>query len=213
VTLLATRDGRYDAVCSLDFSVPFIYYDTFALRDSSGSKAVPQMWPYFLSSASREALEKNLPVPVQSCWNGAVVFKAAPFYASTPLRFRGVSDSLARHHLEGSECCLIHADYRREDGEGVWLNPNVRVGYNPEAYEAVNPQHGDVWPTWREKVKGVWQNRLSRFIVWPKRLSEKWQVKRRVRAWEAEKEENHEEALHCLINEMQVLVENGWQHV
>jgi hypothetical protein len=211
--LLATRDGHYDAVCSLDYSIPFIYYDTFALRDSSGSKAVPQMWPYFLSSASREALKKNLPVPVQSCWNGAVAFKAEPFYASSPLRFRGVSDSLARHHLEGSECCLIHADYHRADSEGVWLNPNVRVGYNPGAYEAVNPQYGGVWPTWREKVKGAWQNRLSRWLVWPRRLSEKWQVKRKVRAWEAEQEENHEEALHCLINEMQVLVENGWQHV
>ena len=132
-------------------------------------------------------------------------------HLTTPcLQFRGVSDSLAKHHLEGSECCLIHADYQRVGREGVWLNPNVRVGYNPAAYEAVNPDNGGLWPTWREKVRGVWQNRLSR---WPSRLSEKWQVKRQVRAWEAEKEENHEQALGCLINEMQVLVENGWQHV
>lgn len=171
------------------------------------------MWPYFLSSTSREALKKNLPVPVKSCWNGAVAFKAEPFYAPSPLRFRGVADSLAKYHLEGSECCLIHADYQRVDDEGVWLNPNVRVGYNPYAYETVNPQYGGVWPTWREKVKGVWQNRLSRWLVWPRRWSEKLQVKRRVRAWEAEGKDNHEEALHCLINEMQVLVENGWQHV
>jgi hypothetical protein len=87
------------------------------------------------------------------------------------------------------------------------------VGYNPAAYKSVNPQYGGMWPTWREKVKGVWQNRLSRWFVWPRRWSEKMRVEWRVRAWEAENEGNHEEALHCLINEMQVLVENGWQHV
>ncbi len=150
-------------------------------------------------------------VPVQSCWNGAVALKADPFYASPPLRFRAVSDSLAKQHLEGSECCLIHADYRKT--HGVWLNPNVRVGYKPEAYEAVNPQDGRFWPTWREKVKGVWLNRLARWFAWPRRAAEKLLVIRRVREWEAAHEGNHEEALHCLINEMQVLVENGWQHV
>jgi hypothetical protein len=47
-----------------------------------------------------------------------VVFDAAPFYGGpgddghikAPLRFRGISDSLAKYHLEASECCLIHFD-------------------------------------------------------------------------------------------------------
>jgi Cryptococcal mannosyltransferase 1 len=213
VTLLSTRDGYYDAVCSLDFSVPLIYYDTFALRDSLGAKAFPQMWPYFMSPASRDALISNGPVPVQSCWNGVVAFQAEPFYASPPLRFRGISDSLAKHHLEGSECCLIHADFHRATSHGVWLNPNVRVGYKPEAYHAVNPPDGRIWPTWYKKVGGMWLNRVARWVGWMRRKTEKWHVESEVRQWESEAEGNHEEALHCLINEMQVLYQNGWLHV
>jgi Cryptococcal mannosyltransferase 1 len=178
------------------------------------------MWPYFISSASRGALTANLPVPVKSCWNGVVAFKAEPFYASPPLRFRAVPDSLAKRHLEGSECCFIHADGYRANHQGVWLNPNVRVGYNLTTYEAVNPEtrDGRVWPPWREKVKGMWQNRMTRWLGWLKRASEWHRVKNRVRTWEAEKvmdgrKPNREPALHCLINEMQVLVENGWMHV
>jgi len=213
VTLLATRQGHYDAVCSLDFSVPKIYYDTFALRDSLGMKALPQTWPYFLSSESRHALMANQPVPVQSCWNGAVAFKAEPFYASPPLRFRGVSDSLAKYHLEGSECCFIHTDHQRLESQGVWVNPNVRVGYNQTAYDAVNPPDGGRWPTASERVSGVWQNRLGRWFGWPRRVLERMQVRSRVRMWEAEKEGNHEKGVNCLINEMQVLFESGWMHV
>src|SRR5438270_8111059 len=109
-TLIATRDGDYAAVCALDFSKPPLYYDTFALRDISGAEPVTNTWPYFLAAASRDALLSNAPVPIKSCWNGIVVFQADPFYRDPPLSFRGIPDSLAIHHLEGSECCLIHAD-------------------------------------------------------------------------------------------------------
>ncbi|RFU33789.1 hypothetical protein B7463_g2534, partial [Scytalidium lignicola] len=141
-TLIATRDGNYAAACSLDFSKPPIYYDTFALRDISGAKPITEAWPYFLSTRSRHAIMSNAPVPVKSCWNGIVVFQAEPFYHNPPLRFRGIPDSLATHHLEGSECCLIHADNDLSARKGVWLNPNVRVSYNAEADEVVNPNTG-----------------------------------------------------------------------
>lgn len=68
--LLDTNGGEYAAACSLDFSKPPAFYDTFALRDASGHEAVMQTWPYFRSSISRHALERGLPVPVASCWNG-----------------------------------------------------------------------------------------------------------------------------------------------
>ena len=68
--LLATRGGDYAAACSLDFSKPPAFYDTFALRDSEGYAAVMQSWPYFRSRASRDALKASQPVPVTSCWNG-----------------------------------------------------------------------------------------------------------------------------------------------
>lgn len=213
MTLLATRQGHYDAVCSLDFNRPPIYYDTFALRDIAGEKAAPLTWPYFISSTSRNPLMSNQPVPVQSCWNGVVAFKADPFYATPPLRFRGVSDSLAKHHLEGSECCLIHADNGRAGGDGVWLNPNVRVGYNLTAYYAVNPPNGRSLPTSWQKVHGIWQNRLARWFGWPRRMSERWYARRKLDEWEAEEEGNHEPGLTCLVNEMQVLFQSGWMHV
>lgn len=68
--LLDTNGGNYAAACSLDFSNPPYFYDTFALRDSSGYETVMQTWPYFRSFASRYAAERFLPVPVTSCWNG-----------------------------------------------------------------------------------------------------------------------------------------------
>lgn len=68
--LLDTNGGEYAAACSLDFSKPPYFYDTFALRDSEGHEAIMQTWPYFRSYASRYAAERFLPVPVASCWNG-----------------------------------------------------------------------------------------------------------------------------------------------
>jgi hypothetical protein len=72
--LLDTNGGDYAAACSLDFSKPPAFYDTFALRDSNGHEAVMSTWPYFRSRASRFAVERGLPVPVKSCWNGMGTF-------------------------------------------------------------------------------------------------------------------------------------------
>ncbi|KAI9877771.1 MAG: hypothetical protein M1830_000498 [Pleopsidium flavum] len=138
VNLLLTRDGDYAAACSLDFSKPPAYYDTFALRDSEGHEAVNPIFPYFRSRASRKAIMAHEPVPVQSCWNGMVVFDATPFYGnSDALLFRGIPDSLAEYHLEASECCLIHADNPLTARRGVWLNSNVRVGRMEESASPV----------------------------------------------------------------------------
>jgi hypothetical protein len=65
-----TNDGHYAAACSLDFSKPPLYYDTFALRDSGGHEHATQTWPYFRSSKSRNAMLNGFPAPVMSCWNG-----------------------------------------------------------------------------------------------------------------------------------------------
>lgn len=70
ITLLDTNNGVYGAACSMDYSKPPIYYDTFALRDSRGNEHVMQKWPYFRSAASRNALLALSPIPVKSCWNG-----------------------------------------------------------------------------------------------------------------------------------------------
>ncbi|KFY60426.1 hypothetical protein V497_03659 [Pseudogymnoascus sp. VKM F-4516 (FW-969)] len=216
-TLLATRDGDYAAACSMDFSKPPQFYDTFALRDVSGEEAATQTWPFFLSAASRNAMITNTPVPVKSCWNGIVVFQAEPFYGDRALSFRGIPDSLSLHHLEGSECCLIHADNRLTPTHGVWLNPNVRVSYNPESDKVVRAETG-LWPTKKEKFVGIWMNRWARLMGVIPRYIQQYRVDRRIKRWGHETREEAQPEIpkrwsHCLINEMQVLVHNGWKHL
>jgi hypothetical protein len=149
-----------------------------------------------------------------------VFMEASPFYANYPLRFRGVSDSLAKHHLEASECCLIHADNPLSLTQGVLLNPNVRVGYNGPAYETVNPGRGS-WLSSSEILVGLWKARIWRWVTTT--YFKDSVVDRRLRAWEKESiarywenehnTQHYEPGRHCLINEMQVLVPNGWAHV
>ncbi|KJZ78381.1 hypothetical protein HIM_02419 [Hirsutella minnesotensis 3608] len=209
LTLMDTNGGDYAAACSLDFSKPPLYYDTFALRDIEGRGHVMQTWPYLRARMSRNALVNNMDaVPVKSCWNGIVVMPADPFVSSTKLRFRGIPDSLARHHLEGSECCLIHADNPLSKTLGVYLNPRVRVGYNEAAYKATH--RGAAWVSPWDIFKGLWTNRIKRWTV---PALEGLVVDRRVARWKEERPGNYEPGQFCLINEMQVLVDNGWAHV
>ena len=151
------------------------------------------------------------PVPVTNCWNGIVAFDSSPFYGTDPLTFRGVPDSLAAYHLEASECCLIHADNPLTSTRGVWLNPNVRVGYSQEAYQAVHPSSSSPWPSTVTSVTGIWKSRLSSWLTTP--YIKSLRVDGRLRRWRRKDPERHEPGRQCLINEMQVLIENGWAHV
>jgi hypothetical protein len=141
---------------------------------------------------------------------------ATPFYKppSQPLRFRGTPDSLASHHLEGSECCLIHADNPLSASKGVWLNPNVRVGYNSRAYNIVNPkgERANAWVGTASVLHGSWENRILRWFTTT--FGERT-VRRRIEKWRAggAQGERVEVGAACLVNEMQVLVANGWAHV
>lgn len=76
LALLSTNNVHYAAACSLNFSKPPLYYDTFALRDERGRKTVSQVWPYFSPGKSRDALLAEKPVPVKSCWNGMIAMDA-----------------------------------------------------------------------------------------------------------------------------------------
>lgn len=139
---------------------------------------------------------------------------AAPFYDNARrLAFRGIPDTLARSHLEGSECCLIHADNHLSRSKGVYLNPTVRVGYSGPAYQTVHPVSGGPWVSAWAVVRGSWENRFRRWLSsdW----FEKAGVRRRVSRWKGEDpaDRREEKGEDCLINEMQVLVWNGWAHV
>ncbi|KAH6620051.1 cryptococcal mannosyltransferase 1-domain-containing protein [Boeremia exigua] len=206
--LLDTNEGDYAAACSLDFSKPPYFYDTFALRDTDGHEAIMQTWPYFRSYESRNAAERFLPVPVSSCWNGMVAMPAEPFLGEHALRFRGTNDSLAKHHLEGSECCLIHADNPLSATRGVFLNPAVQVGYNMTAYNAVRSSYAVMSPL--QMYGRIWQSRVLRWTttVWFKERV----VHNRVMEW-TKKSGRKEPGEFCLVNEMQVIFERGWKHV
>lgn len=139
-----------------------------------------------------------------------VLMDAGPFYnVSHPLRFRGISDSLALNHLEGSECCLIHVDNPLTVQKGVWLNLDVRVGYSLAAYQDVHRRR--VWPTIQELLFGTWVNRLRCWLTtsWFRKQI----VQSRLQAWGKEAKDNYEEGVLCLVDEMQVLVSNGWKHM
>ncbi|KAJ9654725.1 hypothetical protein H2198_006243 [Neophaeococcomyces mojaviensis] len=210
--LLGTHDGDYAAACSLDFSEPLAYYDTFALRDSAGHETVMSTWPYFRSSVSRSAIKRGDPVPVSSCWNGMVFMRAEPFYETgegSHLRFRGIPDSLARYHLEGSECCLIHQDNPLSPQRGVFVNPHVRVGYNREAFDAMNGRAGEV--TLLAFLFRSWENRILRLVTtdWFKLRT----VSNRLAQWRRADLARDERGISCLVDEMQVLANNGWAHV
>ncbi|KAF3932150.1 hypothetical protein ABW20_dc0108129 [Dactylellina cionopaga] len=212
IRLLKTREGNYTAVCSMDFNKPQYYYDTFALRDISGREAPSQRFPFFAGGESRDAMMNGQPVPAKSCWNGIVAFDAAPFVRDTnPLRFRGIDDTLALSHVEGSECCLIHADnanigFKSQQRSGVWINPLVRVGYNFPAYH-YQRVHMYRWPEY--------------FISIPVRIGtsilglpwKKSKILQRVTSWEGGQSGRKETGDFCLVDEMHVLVENGWKHV
>ncbi|KAF2631871.1 glycosyltransferase family 69 protein [Macroventuria anomochaeta] len=207
--LLNTNDGDFAAACSLDFSQPPQFYDTFALRDAEGHERLMQTWPYFRARESRRAMLRNRPVPVTSCWNGIVAMPAGPFVSSPSLQFRGIPDSLAASHVEGSECCLIHIDNPLRVEKRTYVNPQVRVGYSGEAYDAVHPQ-GLLLSSW-QVFKALWENRIRRWMTSP--WLKEGEVSRRVKRWKSMSRENEEAGEICLINEMQVLVENGWAHV
>lgn len=142
---------------------------------------------------------------------------ASPFYNSATrlLRFRGASDSLADFHLEGSECCLIHTDNPLSASKGVWLNPSVRVGYSAQAYDAVHlkSNRANAWVGTASVVHGSWENRILRWLTTTR--FEDWTVSNRIQHWRrsATHESKEESGAACLVNEMQVLVSNGWAHI
>ncbi|KAG8216632.1 cryptococcal mannosyltransferase 1-domain-containing protein [Butyriboletus roseoflavus] len=96
IELLNTADGEYDMACGMDFG-HFGLYDMWVLRDKKGRLGsgmyVPSItfpmrgrwktyltlrWPYFFDIEDYEAMQTESPVPVFTCWNGIVVFKADP---------------------------------------------------------------------------------------------------------------------------------------
>ncbi|KAM6533435.1 hypothetical protein FALCPG4_006419 [Fusarium falciforme] len=138
-----------------------------------------------------------------------VFMPAASFVGDQGLTFRAIDDSLAAKHLESAECCLIHADNPESETRGVYLNPNVRVGYDRRAYELVHSSGS--WLTHTQILSGLWKNRLTRWFTTP--WFKEWWVRSLERERQRQNPGRSENGMTCVINEMQVLVHNGWAHV
>lgn len=181
-----------------------------------------ETWPYFRSLRSLKAARHNAPIPVQSCWNGMLIMDAAPFYSSGTndddrLAFRAIPDSLGAKHLEGSECCLIHADNPLSASKGVWINPNVRVAYSGSAYDAVNPSKRGtntphIWLSSLSIAMGSWENFFRRWMFSSSAAQDRV-LATRLAEWRREHPGEKESGQACLIDETQVLIFNGWMHI
>lgn len=183
---------------------------------SSGSQyevSIFRRWPVTALIASRGpgscevmlerngcATAQNNPVenPETNKYLTTVSFNSKPFLPPRSLNFRGIPDDLASHHLEASECCLIHYDNPLSSDHGVFVNPQVRVGYKQPAYEAVRS-----WPLPRDAIFGWFVGMLIGISS-----RENKEIAMRLSKWGGS-----EMGKDCLIDEMQVLVYNGWKHV
>ena len=219
LSLLATNGGSYSVACSLDFHYPArlaTYYDTFALRDTNGDETLSVQFPYFRPTTdSLPSILNGHSARVSSCWNGMVLMDTTPFYSG--LSFRGIPDSLASKHLEGSECCLIHADLNatQPSHNGIYVNPAVRVGYTAEAYELTHFGDTKTFLTSTQYWLAMWLHRLNR-VRTPSALKLMESIHKRVEKWkkyeENSLEKREEVGEMCLIDEMHVLIWNGWAH-
>jgi hypothetical protein len=220
--LLGTRDGEYAAACSVDTGDSIRLGDASALRDDRGQALVSSYWPWFLSPAAASGVKSGLPTRVYSCWNGLVAFRAAPFYADPPLRFRSVPDDLAHRHIEASERCLVHADNPLSAAQGVWLNPRVHVApggryhavqSRPDAAAAVH-RH----PGWAGALAGAWANRVVRWRGGAQAvLGAEAHVRSQFQSWLNETatatDTDRISGLPCLTDDMEVLGRDGWTHI
>jgi hypothetical protein len=137
-----------------------------------------------------------------------VAMPASSFLGKDALRFRAIPDTLAASHLEGSECCLVHADHALSATRGVFLNPLVRVGYNGSAYDAVHLPSARLSPL--QTYVAMWQSRMLR---WTTTTALKVRtVRQRMERWTRDSGQVEQGAF-CLVDEMHVLYDGGWKHV
>jgi Cryptococcal mannosyltransferase 1 len=149
-TNAASGKAEYRAACSMDFSNPFKFYDTFASRDLEGYSMGLPIYPWFSSAGKsqsrQDVFDQKDAVRVRSCWGGMVAFDAKFFQSSadefddldtagsidganfTGFRFRSEADLFR----ESAECCLVQADIQspESDDTGIYMNPYIRVAYD-----------------------------------------------------------------------------------
>ena len=134
INLLSTNNEDYDAVCGLDFYD--IFYDTWVSIDLS-AYSLRHDFPYFINKEGQDLVINHKPIRVFSCWNGVIVFSAAPL-KDKRVEFRYEPDperekinqiySYQNFNFE-SECTYFHIDLFSLGYTKKFINPDVRVAY------------------------------------------------------------------------------------
>ena len=139
ISLLATNNEDYDAVCGMDFKD--VFYDRWVSIDLSGNSFTP-LFPYIKNKEGQDLIVNHKPVRVFSCWNGIIAFKANPLkdkkikfrykinYNKTP-KYRINNDQYANYD---SECTYFHIDLHTLGYTKKFVNPDVIVAYKYKHY-------------------------------------------------------------------------------
>ncbi len=138
INLLSTNNEDYDAVCALDFSN--IFYDRWVSIDLDGNSLKPH-FPFFINKEAQDLIVNHKPVRVFSCWNGVIVFIAAPLKDKT-IQFRFKKNDKPRKNKINndqkvdyeSECTYFHIDLFSLGYTKKFINPDVRVTYEYKYY-------------------------------------------------------------------------------
>ena len=134
INLLSTNNEDYDAVCGLDFYD--VFYDSWVSIDLSGYSLLHE-FPYFSNKEAQDLFINHRPIRVFSCWNGVIVFNAAPLKdKKIEFRYESDPDREPKHRLYSdqqynfeSECTYFHIDLHSLGYTKKFINPEVRVAY------------------------------------------------------------------------------------
>ncbi|EGO00672.1 glycosyltransferase family 69 protein [Serpula lacrymans var. lacrymans S7.3] len=121
IDLIDTMNGDYDMACGLDFG-HYGLYDDWVIRDRLG-KLPSTIWPYFFEQADYQAIVKEEPVPVFTCWNGIVVFAADPLLPIHLRSNRTLSTDALPYELPATHPAAHNASMR---GPSPALTPPIR---------------------------------------------------------------------------------------
>jgi hypothetical protein len=133
INLISTNNEDYDAVCGLDFA-PY-FYDRWVSIDLDGNSLL-MYFPFIVNKEAQDLILNHKPFRVFSCWNGVIVFTAAPLKNKT-LQFRYTKNKGKRKYKINnevkvkfeSECTYFHIDLFSLGYTKKFINPEVRVTY------------------------------------------------------------------------------------
>ena len=114
INLISTNNEDYDAVCALDFDNYF--YDRWVSIDLDGNSLL-KTFPFVVNKEAQDQILNHKPFRVFSCWNGVIIFTAAPLKNKT-LQFRYTKKNEKKKYKINncqkvkyeSECTYFHID-------------------------------------------------------------------------------------------------------